>query len=423
MLITEDGLQVPIGKAFITEEGKQVSIGKAFITENGVYRLLSMGGRGISEFLTYHNTNGYSWMLTDDGSSVKRLADGQTDMVWLRNNVMYRIKKVVDSNGYTNCILQKKPFETTSWTDIRSSGNSTTAYYLSYNKYDDVFVVTQVLDNINGESQSREGTTSIYYATVPGSNIESDSTIFTSLVYSWTSASLSVEFASMDVWQIPPTVYSHGDKFFLYMRYYMYSGGSAIYITGFKNGENAWYGVGAQSIGTTEPVLFNGSYFNVSSPFGYEPPTKITFSSGTSSPSYSTYTSISNPPGAATNTSGNGRAKFFLNNGKLVYIVVTKELSTSTSGTVQIYTSTDGSSFTLVRSNILPTLSNYIYNIIYLGETSETWNFLISTKRDSVTQQSNGAFYYINKSDYAVESEPPITIDGEPMYFGVTKYE
>lgn len=417
----ENGVTTTLKKAYSVENGTSVKLKKAYSVENGITQLLWNGSRGVSEFLKLKNS-AYEWVITDDGNSIRSLINHEGDLgaVCVRNNILYRMLKTIDSNGYTISTLQKKSFESSSWVNIRASLKLEKAYYLSYNQYTDVFVITEVSGNRYGEIQSTDGTASIYYNTVAGSNIENVD--FTSIGY--ISTSQTAEFETMDYWLVPPTVYSSGDKFFSYMSYFRYRTGYIISISGFKNGENSWRTDASSNVGVADPILFNGSYFCVSPLFTGSYPTRITFSSGVASPSYTTFPSSGTPPGIASGTgSSNGRARFFIHNGKLIYIVITKTTSTSPYGTVQIYTSTDGITFTLIKSHVLPTLNSNLYNVIYLGETAETWNFIASTRRDTTTQQSNAVFYYINKADYSVENEESIIIDGEPAYFGVTKYE
>lgn len=415
--------------------GTTRKIKKAYAVVDGKTRLIWSGTRCVSEAprMTNRSNYTYDWASTEDGVTFTSYYTGtsfQTYLpyVWVRNNVMYRLLKDYNKSSYLNtCTLQKKEFGATSWTDIKTITSTANGYYLSYNKYEDTFIYLKVNSDRNGENQVSDGSVSFYISKViSGSAIET--TDFTTLGYS-TINGLSLSFEEMDFWDVRPIVFSYGDKRFFYCRYYQYSGSKLKAYAAYKNGDNSWNTTNGY-VGNTEPILFNGAYFGVPSQYEeYGTPCKITFkyTDASNTNVYAFGTASGYPPTHSSSLdASNGRSRFFLNNGTLVYIVaVTRDDATTGYDTcdISVYTSTDGTNFSLKKTVSLPSLSGNTNTVIYMGEDSQSWYYLATTYINSSTNTTSVLPYSISKADYSFEYESPTTMNGMIQNFGVTKYE
>lgn len=336
------------------------------------------------------------------------------------NGYLYRIVNTKVASGSYHCTIQRRLITDSSWTvfnTIQTSGYYG-GYYLTYNEQDQLGVVTRVVDYRAMVEQSQTGTVRLEIIT--GSMDVLLNLNYSNVGSAWSTAFEEYFDGGSTVNGIP-SVWRSNNRYFLSFQIDYFNGWSTTIrnVYRFRNVGDGWSQLSSNYTVAENPVFFNNYHFCVGgfNHFTGYSPVRYNFYENESSPSYQIFNSNSKP---YSTIRGNGKEKFFVQNGELVYIVTSQSSVGSTRTTfVQVYTSTDGNSFTLrTQKDISSLVTIYYGDVTYLGDNTTHWFFNADVQRQTGSNTTNNVFYSISKSDYSIQNTGLVSNNGSIVGWG-----
>lgn len=382
---------------------KKVYIGDA----NGKARLAWNFG-SVKEILHWDAGYNNTYLTrTDDFinfSSVLSDNTGLNDVAY-RQGYLYRVNSI-SAGGYTRTTkIQRKKFGEDTWTDYYNLFTSTdVAVFLTYNLYEDAFTLTAITDFYRYGRGENAGDMPVKIMKVIGINFSTGV---------WVNA--YTDFVNPSYYFSDIKTYSANNVYYLGVHYTY--GAYSFYRRLCSNG-----GTSFTNLSDSYPLtMLNMIYYK-----------ERYYGNGYTNNSYRCYSfkiaEGSNYPNSIIEIAsgdnnmqghmGDDSNRFYIVDGVL-YLIVFRYTTSAKTNTINIYKSTDGTTFTQINTvtqSIFP--DTYGIRMYSMGEDSDNWYYGIFT---TISNTRNTVFATISKTNFGVSFSNTTTAIGGNTLWGQTE--